>query len=106
MEKFFLKELYVQQTGHRGALARVGSGRLSGISFVRLGLCGLLWCKESVHLPVVDAQESAIRMAGYEAIWRADMSGVNIAYTQLLYQSQHAQHNNHPTGGPNKDVLY
>ena len=54
----------------------------------------------------VNNDESAIRMAGYEAIWRADMSGVNIAYTQLLYQSQHTQHNNHPTGGPNKDVLY
>ena len=41
--KTFLKELYVQQTDHRGALACAGSGRLSGIGFVRLGLCVLLW---------------------------------------------------------------
>ena len=41
--KIFLKELYVQQTDHRRALACVGSGRLSGIGFVRLGLCVLLW---------------------------------------------------------------
>ena len=55
--KIFLKKLYVQQTGHRRALAYVGSGRFSGIGFVCLGLCVLLWCKESVYLPVVDAQE-------------------------------------------------
>ena len=53
----FLKKLYVQQTGHRRALAYVGSGRFSGIGFVCLGLYVLLWCKESVYLPVVDAQE-------------------------------------------------
>ena len=41
--KIFLKELYVQQTDHRGALACVGSGRLSGIGFVRLGFSVFLW---------------------------------------------------------------
>ena len=49
-ETFFLIQFRVQQRDHRGALACVGSGRLSGISFVCLGLCVLLWCKESVHL--------------------------------------------------------
>ena len=56
-ERFFLIQFQVQQTGHRRALAYVGSGRFSGIGFVCLGLCVLLWCKESVYLPVVNAQE-------------------------------------------------
>ena len=55
--KIFLKELYAQQTDHRGALACVGSERFSGIRFVCLGFSVFLWCKESVHLPVVDAAE-------------------------------------------------
>ena len=37
-ERFFLIQFRVQQTDHRGALACAGSGRLSGIGFVRLGL--------------------------------------------------------------------
>ena len=42
-ERFFLIQFQVQQTYHLGALACVGSGKLSGIGFVRLGLCVLLW---------------------------------------------------------------
>ena len=62
--KVFLKELYAQQTDHRGALACVGSERFSGIRFVCLGFSVFLWCKESVHLPVVDAQEF-VRACGH-----------------------------------------
>ena len=63
-ERFFLPLFQVQQTDHRGALACVGSERFSGIRFVCLGFCDLLWCKESIHLPVVDAQEY-VRACGH-----------------------------------------
>ena len=41
--KIFLKELYVQQTDRRRALACVGSERFSGIRFVCLGFSVFLW---------------------------------------------------------------
>ncbi len=57
--KTFLKELYVQQTDHRGALACAGSGRLSGIRFVCLDLCVAREALISPCFPVKTVKYSA-----------------------------------------------